>query len=112
MPKGNLLQQRWAIVDPEWRTYHSGCQTASTEQKENLHHGRGLVVLPTEEREAALGWARDAGRAFKYDVREVLGLTGVPGQNGWKEQPQLPRDWPPQQLTEAGAKPSGPGVEL
>eukprot|EP00971_Amphidinium_carterae_P165218 3275065-Amphidinium_carterae.2 len=60
--------------------------------------------LETADREAALGWARDAGRSFDYDVREVLGLTGVPGQNGWKARPKLPRDWPPPQLAKGKLK--------
>eukprot|EP00971_Amphidinium_carterae_P192748 3825005-Amphidinium_carterae.1 len=60
--------------------------------------------LDTADREAALGWARDAGRSFNYDVREVLGLTGVPGQNGWKARPKLPREWPPPQLAKGKLK--------
>eukprot|EP00971_Amphidinium_carterae_P055911 1102728-Amphidinium_carterae.1 len=48
-----------------------------------------------------MGWARDSGRSHGFDVREVLGSTGIPGQNGWRERPRLPRDWPPAQLTKA-----------
>eukprot|EP00971_Amphidinium_carterae_P340732 6479196-Amphidinium_carterae.1 len=51
-----------------------------------------------------MGWARDSGRSHGYDVREVLGSTGIPGQNGWKERPRLPRVWPPSQLVKAKGK--------
>eukprot|EP00971_Amphidinium_carterae_P351092 6491907-Amphidinium_carterae.1 len=60
--------------------------------------------LETADREAAMGWARDAGRSHGFDVREVLGSTGIPGQNGWKERPRLPRDWPPPQLAKGKDK--------
>eukprot|EP00971_Amphidinium_carterae_P054102 1065423-Amphidinium_carterae.1 len=60
--------------------------------------------LETADREAAMGWARDAGRSHGFDVREVLGSTGIPGQNGWKERPRLPRDWPPPQLVKGKDK--------
>eukprot|EP00971_Amphidinium_carterae_P101504 2009221-Amphidinium_carterae.1 len=65
--------------------------------------------LETADREAAVGWARDSGRSHGYDVREVLGLTGIPGQNGWRERPRLPREWPPPQL--AKGKPKGQAGE-
>eukprot|EP00971_Amphidinium_carterae_P272594 5410483-Amphidinium_carterae.2 len=51
-----------------------------------------------------MGWARDSDRSHGFDVREVLGSTGIPGQNGWRERPRLPRDWPPFQLVKAKVK--------
>eukprot|EP00971_Amphidinium_carterae_P005481 109257-Amphidinium_carterae.1 len=67
--------------------------------------------LETADREAAMGWARDAGSSHGFDVREVLGSTGIPGQNGWKDRPRLPRDWPPPQLAKGKDK-GQPGADM
>eukprot|EP00971_Amphidinium_carterae_P027605 543833-Amphidinium_carterae.1 len=50
------------------------------------------------------GWREEKE---EEDVREVLGLTGVPGQNGWKAKPKLPQNWPPPQLQEGNQEVSG-----
>eukprot|EP00971_Amphidinium_carterae_P075873 1499096-Amphidinium_carterae.1 len=33
--------------------------------------------IAQEDRESALGWLRDAGQRFKYDVQEALGKTSL-----------------------------------